>query len=417
MTFLWRTALKDFHRQRRQPVEFVLWLGIPLVIGALVVASTGGRGGPRPQAHLLVVDQDDSALSNFLLGGLSQEAAGSFIRAEVVQLEAGRKRVERGEATALLVIPAGFSDAVLREEPCTLRLVTNPAQRILPGIVEETLAIFADAAFYLHRVLGEDLRALAGGPGPGLDTFPNAQIISTSVHINEMVGRVNKYVDPLVLELETTTDEEEEEKAAGPPKSFALYFLPGLLYMSLLFMAQGVSEDLWRERSQMTLRRLVVSPRSVTEFLGGKAIYGTALMGATGFVSLTIAFLYFHLAPSALPLATLWVMFSGAVLLLAMMTIQLHVRTQRAGNIVSMGLIFPLMMIGGSFFPFEAMPEWMAKIGRHTPNGWSVQQLENILNGTVRPAALGNAIALLTGVGSMLFLLCARRLRRGFAQG
>ncbi len=417
MTFLWRTALKDFQRQRRTPVEFVLWLGIPLVIGTLVVASTGGRGGPRPQAHLLVVDQDDSVLSNFLLGGLSQEAAGSFIRAEVVELEAGRKRVERGEATGLLVIPAGFSDAVLREEPCTLRLVTNPAQRILPGIVEESLAIFADAAFYLHRVLGEDLRAFAGGPGPGLDTFPNAQIMSSSVRINELAGRVSSYLSPLVVQLEATTDEEEKEKTAGPPKSFALYFLPGLLYMSLLFMAQGVSEDLWRERSQMTLRRLVVSPRSVMEFLGGKAIYGTALMGATGLVSLTIAFLYFRLAPAALPLATLWVMFSGAVLLLAMMTIQLHVRTQRAGNIVSMGLIFPLMMIGGSFFPFEAMPEWMATIGRHTPNGWSVQQLENILNGTVRPPALGSAIAALVAVGTVLFLVSARRLRRGFAQG
>ena len=57
----------------------------------------------------------------------------------------------------------GFSDAVLREQPTTLLLLTNPAQRILPRIVEEGLAIVADGTFYVHRVLGPELREIVRG--------------------------------------------------------------------------------------------------------------------------------------------------------------------------------------------------------------------------------------------------------------
>ena len=416
MRFVWWTALKDFQRQRRSPADLALWFGMPLLICTLLVLSMGGRSGPRPQAQLLVADQDDSALSRFLLTGLSQDASGSFIRAEQVELEAGRKRLQKGKASALLVIPAGFSDAVLAEKPCTLRLVTNPAQRILPGIVEESLRIFADAVFYLHRVVGDELRRFAGGPAPGLNTFPDAQIAGFSVSMNRLVDRVTSYLNPLAIELVTTTDEAEKEDQS-PQQSYALLFLPGLLFMSLLFMSQGLSEDLWRERSQKTLRRVVISPGSVTQFLAGKALYGVVLMACTTLLALTIGFFYFELPASVLPLAVAWSTFSGTLLLLIMMTLQLHVSSQRAGNIVSMSLIFPLMMVGGSFFPFEAMPDWMAKIGGYTPNGWAVQQLKAILSQKVQPQSLGLAFSGMLVVGGILFLSCARRLRRGFAQG
>lgn len=415
MTFVWRTAWKDFQRQRRSPAEFVLWFGLPILVGALLVASMGGRGGPRPQAHLLVVDEDDSTLSRFLLGGLSQEASGSFIRAEQVALDAGRLRIQAGQASALLVIPAGFSDAVLRETPCTLHLVTNPAQRILPGFIEESLRIVADAAFYLHRVIGDDLRAFAGGPGTGLNTYPDAQIAVFSVRVNQLADRLTSYLSPPVVQLETTIAEEEEEK--NPQPSFALLFLPGLLFMSLLFMSQGLSEDLWRERGLKTLRRVVVSPVSLSAFLAGKVVYGVALMACTVLLALAIGFLYFRVDATALPLALVWTTFSGATLLLGMMTLQLFVPSQRAGNIASMSIIFPLMMLGGSFFPFETMPAWMATAGGYTPNGWAVLQLKAILARQVQAPALGLAFIGLLFVGGLLFLACSRRLRRNFAQG
>ena len=47
-------------------------------------------------------------------------------------------------------------------------------------------------------------------------------------------------------------------------------------------------------------------------------------------------------------------------------------------------IVFPLIMIGGSFFPFEVMPAWMARIGRWTPNGLASRNVKQILFGQPR---------------------------------
>jgi ABC-type multidrug transport system permease subunit len=78
-------------------------------------------------------------------------------------------------------------------------------------------------------------------------------------------------------------------------------------------------------------------------------------------------------------------------------------------------VVFPLIMIGGSFFPFEAMPPWMANIGRWTPNGLAVIQLKQLLFGPIDPTAIVIA-AIGIGVPAVLaFLLATRRLTGAFA--
>ena len=64
--------------------------------------------------------------------------------------------------------------------------------------------------------------------------------------------------------------------------------------------------------------------------------------------------------------------------------IQLLASSTRGGQFLSSMIVFPLMMIGGSFFPLEVMPPWMARIGRWTPNGLGVVQLKEILFGASR---------------------------------
>lgn len=47
--------------------------------------------------------------------------------------------------------------------------------------------------------------------------------------------------------------------------------------------------------------------------------------------------------------------------------------TQKSASVVTSAMVFPLMMLGGSFFPFEVMPKWMAAIGQYLPNGYLLQ--------------------------------------------
>ncbi len=406
-------ARKDVQRALRDPVGLLLWMGIPLIIGSLITLATGGTDGPAPQAHVLVVDQDESFLSNLLLNALTQ-AGGSdgLIQAEQVELEEGQRRIDDGDGSALLVIPEGFAEAVLAEEPTTLRLTTNPAQTILPGIVEETLSILTDATFYLHRVLGDQIEELATGPPDGGNVFDDGEISRITVSINQAITRLQTYLFPPVLELETSVDETED---GGEATNFAVLFLPGVMLMALLFMAQGLSQDVWREREQGTLRRAVSTPEGILPLLGGKLLSGGVIILSITIVILTLGTAYLGLSFLNLPLAVLWTTFSGTVFLVAMILLQLFASSQRAGSILSSSLVFPLLMIGGSFFPSEVMPAWMATLGAWTPNGMALELLKDILLERHELQALVTTFVAMLVVGTVLFVLSARRLSRTFA--
>jgi len=414
MRFVWSSALKDIRRHQRDPMGFIYWMGIPLIIGGLIMLAFGGGGGVKPQAHVLVADEDDSFVSGLLIGAMSQEAAGGLIRMEEVELGAGHARMDKGEATALLVIPDGFGRAVLLEEPISLGLVTNPSERILPAIVEESLGILVDGHFYVHRLIGDDLRAFAGGPPAGGNTFPDERIAAFSVRINQTMDRISAMLFPLVVRLETTIESKDDEQE-GP--TFGTLLMPGILFMALLFMANGLAADLWQERDQHTLRRIVVSPQSTAAFHGGKLLSGTVMMLFVSLVALGLGYLVFDLAWKTLPLAALWSAFAGVLLTVIMTFLNMLASSQRAANVLTTVLIFPLMMIGGSFFPFEAMPDWMAAVGRLTPNGWALEHLKRIIWQMADAASLGVAFVGLLVVAVVLFVACAVRLRMSFARG
>jgi ABC-type multidrug transport system permease subunit len=392
-----------------------LWIGLPLIVGGLLIMVAGGRGGPQPRAHVLVVDEDDSFLSGFLVGAMSQDAMGGLIQAEEVDRESGRTRIDKGEASALLIIPEGFGQALLEEKPSSLQLITNPAQRILPAIVEEALSILVDATFYIHRLIGEDLRELAAGPPDGQNVFPDSRVAELSVKVNQIMDRLGGYLFPPAIQLEAVVEDNAEESDGS--LNIALLFLPSILFMSLLFMAQGLSMDFWHERDRRTLRRVLVSPQTILAFLTGKLLAGVGMVAGVSFVAISIGYAYFGLRFETLPLALVWTVLSGASLILLMTAIQVITPNQRAGGVLSMAITLPLMMVGGSFFPFEAMPSGMAFIGRMTPNGWALEQLKRILLDTVELQSIALSFVGLLVLGLLLFLLIVRRLRGAFVQG
>lgn len=245
LRFLLASAAKDLRRLRRDPLSLVLWAGIPLTIGLLMNLAFGGNG-TTPRARLLIDDRDGSFVSALLVAAFGQGELAEVVQAEQVDSAAGRSRIEQGDASALLVIPEGFGAAVLRERPAQLALVKNPAQRILPGIVEETLSVLVESIFYVQQLLREPVGRLVEGPPGDADAFPDSTIADLSVTVNSLVERARPYLFPPVIELENRPPTGDE----SPERSFGELFFPGMLVLAILFMAQGLSEDVWKERSR-----------------------------------------------------------------------------------------------------------------------------------------------------------------------
>jgi ABC-type multidrug transport system permease subunit len=406
MRFLWNSALKDVKRQLHDPLAISIWLGIPVIV-ALLVFLAFGRTDTPPRAQLLITDLDKSTASQFLQSAL---ARAPVMDVETVSLEEGRRRIEAGKGSAFLVLPQGFGDAVLQEKPLTLRLVTNPEQRILPGIVEETISILVDGTFYVQRVIGEPLREISIAPPRGRNVLPDSLVASFSVRMNQLGDRLSGILFPPVIKLETHVEANEQASSIG----MGQLFFPSIVFMSLLFVAQGLSSDIWQEVTLGTLRRIRTTPQRITTFLGGKLVGATLFVAGVVLGALAIGAVFFDLALARIPLALAWITFVGTVFIAVLMWVQMFASSQRTANISTTLVILPLLMVGGSFFPFEAMPAWLARIGKRTPNGWALEQLKAILWGQVEPGSLALAFVALAAVGLLAFLLGARRIDRGF---
>lgn len=402
MRFILVAAAKDIRRRMADPAALSMWIGLPLILGGLLsfISSVGGETPPR--ARVLLVDQDNTFVSR-LLPTAARQGSTPIDIAEV-SLAEGRRQIDAGEATALLVVPAGFQNAVVGTGSARLQLVTNPSQRVLPAIVRQMIEVVVEGAFYGQRLFAEPMAQIAGAAPSG--PAPDVAVASIAVAINQRLASLQGVLLPPVITFSVKTDAATEQ-----PLNFGQLFLPGMLFMSFLFIAQGMGFDVWEEKREGTLRRLLATPQSAGRLLLGKLLAGVGVATVVALVGLVAAVALFDLAWSRIPAALLWCAFVCGALLAMMMLLHLSAGSQRGSEMLSGIIVFPLMMLGGSFFPFEAMPAWMASAGRWTPNGLGVTRLKDLLYGDVSVASLALAAA---GVGIpalLAYILSWRRLR------
>jgi ABC-type Na+ efflux pump permease subunit len=359
------------------------------------------------------VDEDDSLISGFVAGAFKQGELAELVKVEPVSMEEGQERIHDGDGSALLVIPAGFGEAVIRDEPVELTLLTNPSQRILPGIVQGVLEVLVDGAFYAQQVLGEPIRKILDS-ADNLSGSPSDLLVSdVAVEINGKIQDLEKYLFPpkIVLAIE---EEAVKEEPVG--LGFGGIMFQSMLFMFLLFASQGVSDELWKERVDGTLRRVVATPGSLTRFLLGKVLAGVVVTGLILAAAMAAGTWLYSLPWVAYLPGLIWMTLVAGMFIALFSVLQLWATSQRGGSILLNLIIFPMMMIGGSFFPPESMPEWLRSLGRFTPNGYSLSVLKTIQAGDVVTAANGAAVAGLLAITLLLLWLGALRLGQVYAR-
>jgi ABC-type multidrug transport system permease subunit len=287
--------------------------------------------------------------------------------------------------------------------------VRNPSQRILPGIVQTGAEMIVEALFYLQRAFAAPLRQMRAEAATPDGFPPDRAVAALSGSINERLRQAGAWLFPPAITLEFA--ETTADAAAGGSNVGAL-FLPSMLFMALLFIAQGMADDLWREKEMGTLRRAAVLPHAFTAFLAGKLAAAAVIMAAVAVVVLGVLLGMGAAAWPRVPAGLVWVVFAGTALHCLFLMLQLLASSRRGANVLSNVIVFPMMMIGGAFFPFEAMPAWMRAVGAWTPNGQALVQFKSILDGTADVAGLAIA-ALAIGLPAAALFLAAVRLAGG----
>jgi len=361
-------TLKDLRRRLADRLALALNLAIPLAIAGTMALVFGSRPGEEPQApklRLVVADLDGTPATGIITGASQNQEAAKHLDVSVAATrEEGLSHMRDEHFAALVVIPKGFSDAMLSGRQATFEVVKNPAESVMPLVAEQGAGI---AALYLstgRRLLGDDSKTLAAML-QGDDWQDSAAIAALATTMYARVHGAGNWLFPPIIGVKT------EQKAAGGTNgfNFIAWMYPGLIVMGLLYVALMQMRDLLRERRSGTLRRQLVAPVSV------------AAVAVSMVLLLAAGALAFHIdwgAPLPLLATAAAIVFTTtgfAALLYSLVT------TERQGEAFGGILVMVMSLLGGSFVPPQVLPGWLQSISRFTVSHWAHDALRWIVAG------------------------------------
>jgi ABC-type multidrug transport system permease subunit len=314
----------------------------------------------------------------------------------------------RGRASAMIVIPEGFTLDLLDAKTVTLVVLKNPSEQFLPDIVEEfmnTLAVMLSGVVQGFSDEVKGIRAMIDKP---VEIFPWDKLGPELGRAQKKIVAARKYLDPLLIRLKG-----EETEAAGARTRFTqsdlfAMILPGMAVMFLLFIVQTLMRDIVTEREDGKLRRLMTTPLRPVELIGAR-IAGGWIMG--------VIVLLVMVAAGTLVFRVVWGPFGWFLLLGAVASFWaaaffalLHalVRNRNQAGAFSAPIILAFSLFGGSMMNVEAMPKAFVKIGLLTPNRWFIDGASLVREGRFPIPSL----LVLAASGLLLLALAVPALKR-----
>jgi ABC-2 type transport system permease protein len=174
--------------------------------------------------------------------------------------------------------------------------------------------------------------------------------------------------------------------------------------MFLMYTVSYGGRTLLTERNQGTLPRLLVSPTTATQVLGGKMI-GIFLTGVVQMYILiegTTALFQLQwgdsLAVQALVLAAVFGAVGWGMLLAAV------AKTPGQVSMIGTAMMLTFGILGGTFVNMDNMPTWFRTISKITPNAWGLDGFNTLALGGGFHDILTPILALLA-MGLLLFAI------------
>jgi ABC-2 type transport system permease protein len=400
----------DVRRHLKSPFAILIYMAIPMVMTALigVIFAPRTEGPELPPIPLVLVDNDKALASKLLLGSFDVDQLKKMFQVTVADEAEGRRRMEKGKASAMIVIPEGFTLDLLEAKTTTLSVVKNPAEQFLPDIVEEfvnTMAVMLSGAVQAFEEEARGIRAMLDQP---IESFPWDRLGPELGRAQKKIAAARQVLDPLLIGLK-----EEETQAAGAKTRFTQrdlfsLMLPGMAVMFLLFIVQTLMRDIISEREDGKLRRMMTTPLRPMELVGARLAGGWVMGMAVLLVMVAFGTLVFRARWGTF--GYFLVLGAGASFWTAAFFGLFHalVRNRNQAGAFAAPIILAFSLFGGSMMNPEAMPKAFLAVGVATPNRWFIDGAALVREGKF-PAL---SLLVLFGSGLVLAALAVPALRR-----
>lgn len=408
---------KDFKRKWRNPVVILGFMLIPLVF-TLIFGMVFGSSEEQtlPKVKVLAADNDQSLLSGLFLGALTQGELSDLIELKNVEEREGREELNKGKASALMIIPKDFGNQVWNGQPVEILLIKNPSEQFLPQIVQEITDTASLLLSSLFSVFSDEVSTIRGFIGE--EERQSEDIATISVQINDRIEGISKYVFPPVIGLKEKILAQDKEKEAERSLTIQSYILPAIALLFLLFVCNAVFEDILGERETGTLLRMTVSPLKLHEFIWSKIIISAAIGMICTLVLVILGRLLFSIYWGNLITLFLIVICLNILIAGFISFLYSFIKTERQAGAVLSTVILIMSMLGGSMIPIQNFPPFMLHFSKLTINYWGIQVfLKNMLGDSLRqiaPILICMLVAgLLLATASTYFL--NKNLKKGMA--
>lgn len=369
--------IKDLLRRKAKPAGIVIWLCLPLLLAFLMgMISSGGSSSDQPNIEipLLVEDHDDSFVSQFLIGAFSRGELGKMFSITPVDSAQGKPLMDKGKASALLIIPRGLGDSLFTSGSSTLILVKNPAQSFLPKIVQETVLILAEAGDRGLRLLDSPVEKIST-----LNDSPTeVDVADIAVQIHRIVTQVEPLLLPPIIEISEETIREQKDE---PASSFSLfgYLVSGVAILIMMFMLDNLAKDIFVEKEQKTLFRILTTPATRSQVFASKLLFMWIMALIALLLVWLFAILIFHVSVASLTLfAALLIVSSGALSALAGLLYSfIETRAQASGIVPALIMVFAIL--GGAMLPLESLPGFLRQFAPVSPLYWVVYPWQRLM--------------------------------------
>jgi ABC-2 type transport system permease protein len=347
-------ARKEFIQMRRDRLTIAMMVGIPAL--QLVLFGYAIRTDVRNLPTVVLDESRSSASRQFV--ETFQNTGNFAIVGSVKDRDEIRRRIERGDARAAIVIPPDFARAQKGGRVAQAQVIVDASDPLSSGAALSSAALVSAAG------------------------RPQAAVLDV---------RIRPWYNPSAKN--------------------ATYIVPGLVGVLLtLTLVVIMSMAIVRERERGTLEQLVVTPIDKTSLMLGKIIP----FALVAYVQMTVALLVGKLLfdfPVVGSIALLYAL--SATFIVANLGLGLFLstvaHTQAQAIQLSFFWILPNILLSGFMFPREAMPIVAQWIGLALPLTYYMEIVRGVLlKGTGFAPLWPNALAL-TVFAVILLTLSVRR--------
>lgn len=409
----WKDLLVTF----RDRAALIMMLAAPLALTVGLGFVTGSFSGSDENTGIqnipvALVNEDEGPLGALLVDTFESPDLADLIEPSTPDNSTAAKTlVDNDEIAAVIIIPAGFSASVIPDaqtgeisEAVSVEVYSNPARPISTGIVQSIVTGFVNQVD--TNLLSSDV-AVSQLVTNGLIDLQQIPEVVQAMNGQLQTGPQNEVG---AIAINRTTSSLNSQESFNP----IAFFATGMAVFFLMYTVTIGGRSILAERNDGTLRRLLVTPTSTVQVLGGKVL--GIFMSGFAQVGLLIAgtTLLFQLNwGDPLGLVILVAAVSAAAtgwgLLLAGFA---KTTTQVASLGTAMMLTFGIL--GGSFIPADSFSGPLQSLRLLTPNGWAMEGF-NLLNTGRTLTDITGPVTALVVMAAVLFAVSVYLFRRRWA--